>query len=321
MVPHNERSIHMNFSRFDTKEVIGKGISGNAQLCKSKAGVYVIKTYHEKERYETKLEYHHRVLHEYRVLEQLHHCNIVRVYKYDVSLMGGTVRMFMEAGGCRVMEQLPKVLLQEMIQSNKVDEADALRTQIRCLFKQICSGVEYLHSSGISHRDLKLDNLVVGASGIVKIIDFATAFRSGSENTPAIGIVGSAAYCAPETFSSLEYDGKAADIWSLGIVLCMLVFKKPPWKSAHATDPLYTQFVADPGPLHTLLAVCIDSTTITSQMLVPSVGQRLAISDFFRDPWFDSIEQCCDSYRCAYHLGLTPVVATDLTRSTVTRGD
>jgi len=349
----------MNFSRFDRKEIIGKGISGYAQLCKSKSGVYVIKTYHEKESYESKLEYQERVLHEYRVLQQLDHCNIIKVYKYEVSLLGGTVKIYMEAGGARVMEVVTKTEPRNLLVSRqnkqsentgvrKLDQPnrniksltdvinqdtensseqpldvtpvynltqeqhiqplnpiDLLESLVLCFFKQICSGIEYLHSNGICHRDLKLDNLVVTPSGIIKIIDFATAFHTGPEKPLAIGLVGSAAYCAPETFSSLKYDGKAVDIWSLGIILYILVFRKPPWKSAHSSDPLYSNFLSDPSPLHMLLATSITtSTTFTSHILEPNPSSRCTIADFFSDPWFNSIELCSDSSRCSYHSRL-----------------
>jgi len=49
------------------------------------------------------------------------------------------------------------------------------KAEVTCCFLQILSGVTYLHSSGLAHRDLKLDNVVVSASGIMKIIDFGSA--------------------------------------------------------------------------------------------------------------------------------------------------
>jgi serine/threonine protein kinase len=53
------------------------------------------------------------------------------------------------------------------------------REEIACSFLQIVNGVSYLHSMGLAHRDLKLDNVVISEHGIMKIIDFgsATVFR------------------------------------------------------------------------------------------------------------------------------------------------
>lgn len=58
------------------------------------------------------------------------------------------------------------------------------RDEITCCTLQILSGVLYLHSMGLAHRDLKLDNVVVNEHGIMKIIDFGSAvvFRYPFEN-------------------------------------------------------------------------------------------------------------------------------------------
>jgi serine/threonine protein kinase len=50
-----------------------------------------------------------------------------------------------------------------------------LRPEIFCVFRQICNGVAYLHSLGLAHRDLKLDNCVLTQGDVVKLIDFGTA--------------------------------------------------------------------------------------------------------------------------------------------------
>ena len=56
-----------------------------------------------------------------------------------------------------------------------VMSAKMLRPEIYCVFRQICDGVAYLHSLGLAHRDLKLDNCVLTKGDVVKLIDFGTA--------------------------------------------------------------------------------------------------------------------------------------------------
>ncbi|KAG1859399.1 kinase-like domain-containing protein [Suillus tomentosus] len=73
-----------------------------------------------------------------------------------------------------VMEYIPYDLF-SIVMSGRM-----LRPEIFCVFRQICNGVAYLHSLGLAHRDLQLDNCVMTQGDVVKLIDFGTAvFRRG----------------------------------------------------------------------------------------------------------------------------------------------
>lgn len=69
----------------------------------------------------------------------------------------------------QVMEYAPYDLF-SVVMSGRM-----LRPEIFCVFRQICNGVAYLHSLGLAHRDLKLDNCVMTQGDVVKLIDFGTA--------------------------------------------------------------------------------------------------------------------------------------------------
>lgn len=88
-------------------------------------------------------------------------------------------------------------------------------------FRQIIFAIEYLHMHGICHRDLKPENILLDNSMRIKIADFGFAHWVNSELlTDACG---SLHYAAPEVISAQPYDGKAADVWSIGIILFALV--------------------------------------------------------------------------------------------------
>lgn len=107
------------------------------------------------------------------------------------------------------------------------------RSEVFCVFRQIVNGVDYLHSSGLAHRDLKLDNCVMTQDSCVKIIDFGTAavFKyPGQKKTTAKGVVGSDPYLAPEVLRESEYDPRLTDVWSVAIIFMCMILRRFPWK-------------------------------------------------------------------------------------------
>lgn len=115
------------------------------------------------------------------------------------------------------------------------------RGEINCCLRQLTEGVKYLHSMGLAHRDLKLDNCVMTADGILKLIDFGSAvvfrYPMETEVTMAHGVVGSDPYLAPEVLTSTKrYDPQCVDVWSIGIIYCCMMLKRFPWKAPRESD-------------------------------------------------------------------------------------
>jgi serine/threonine protein kinase len=99
---------------------------------------------------------------------------------------------------------------------------------LKSLTKQLLCTLEYLHDRSIAHRDLKLENIMVGSDGHITLIDLGFSRFAGSGQmftTPC----GSPVYVAPEVLSSKTYDGKAADMWSCGVILYTLATHELPW--------------------------------------------------------------------------------------------
>jgi serine/threonine protein kinase len=88
-------------------------------------------------------------------------------------------------------------------------------------FREMIYGIDYLHVHGICHRDLKPENLLLDCFDHIKIADFGLArwMRTDKQTTAC----GSPHYAAPELVSGARYDGKAADIWSCGVILYALL--------------------------------------------------------------------------------------------------
>ena len=109
-------------------------------------------------------------------------------------------------------------------------------TQIAVIFKQVLSGLAYLHSNNIVHRDLKLENILIheiekskqtGEDLFnIKIIDFGTARIFDKTKNPQ-SIVGSSYYIAPEVLRQ-KYN-KECDLWSVGVILYMFIVGHAPF--------------------------------------------------------------------------------------------
>jgi len=90
---------------------------------------------------------------------------------------------------------------------------------IRTYFHQLIDGLEYLHSQGIAHVDLKLDNLLLGDDFLLKISDFDQSQKFGDKKVKCRG---TACYRAPEILNKTCVNPRPADIYSAGIILFMM---------------------------------------------------------------------------------------------------
>ena len=97
---------------------------------------------------------------------------------------------------------------------------------IKNLAYQMLSGLHYLHSNFILHRDLKPDNLMLATDGTLKFIDFGMA-RSYGEEVPFSQNQITLQYRSPEIFFGANFYGPAADIWSAGCILAEILIKRP----------------------------------------------------------------------------------------------
>ncbi|PNY23121.1 Serine/threonine-protein kinase oca2 [Tolypocladium capitatum] len=249
-------------------KVLGSGAGGSVRLMRRKEDntVFAVKEFRARHTYESEREYNKKVTAEFCVGSTLHHGNIIE-----------TLDILQEKGRWfEVMEYAPYDLF-AIVMTGKMS-----REEIKCCFLQILNGVTYLHSVGLAHRDLKLDNVVVSDKGIMKIIDFGSAhvFKYPFENgtVAAKSIVGSDPYLAPEVYDSKEYDAAAVDIWSLAIIFCCMTLRRFPWKIPRMTDNSYKLFAADPTPGYDPKRLVVPSRS-TSQLATTPARDFLTEDD------------------------------------------
>jgi serine/threonine protein kinase len=94
--------------------------------------------------------------------------------------------------------------------------------------RTIAKTLRYCHDQGVSHRDLKAENILIGKEGRLKLIDFAFAHKS-QKPCKVDTFCGTPSYMAPEIFIKEPHCPKRADIWALGVLAYKLVAGELPW--------------------------------------------------------------------------------------------
>lgn len=156
----DDHGLESKYGKFG--RALGAGAGGSVRLMKrSSDGVtFAVKQFRPRHTHESEKDYNKKVTAEFCMGSTLHHGNIIE-----------TMDIIHEKGNWyEVMEYAPYDLF-AIVMSGRMT-----REEICCAFLQIVHGVAYLHSMGLAHRDLKLDNVVVSDRGIMKIIDFGSAF-------------------------------------------------------------------------------------------------------------------------------------------------
>lgn len=163
----------------------------------------------------------------------------------------------------------------------RLQEAEALY-----VFRQLVEGLALLHSKGVIHRDLKLENVLVARKHEgppllldVKIADFGLSKAVGAEFSEARSTVGSPRYMAPEVKASEGSHDYRADLWSLGILLFVLFQGRFP-NDAPAQVPQATLNAAVAR-----LPVSAEAQAVVSGLLKRDPEERLTIDDLRRHPW------------------------------------
>ena len=114
---------------------------------------------------------------------------------------------------------------------------------------QIADGLAAAHEKGITHRDIKPDNIMIRKDGITQIMDFGLAKLRGVSNLTQQGsTVGTARYMSPEQVQGAEFDHRS-DIFSLGVLLYELFSGQLPFKGVHETALMYEIVNVDPQPI------------------------------------------------------------------------
>src|SRR5262245_22758442 len=155
-----------------------------------------------------------RFKNEAKAAGRLLHPNIVSVYEYGED----------EANAFIAMEYVDGTGLREYLSRKATFDLG----QIVAIVSQVLEALDFAHERGVVHRDVKPANLILTASGAIKVADFGIARIDTSNLTNAGMVMGTPSYMSPEQCQGKDID-RRSDLFSTGVVLYELLTGEKPF--------------------------------------------------------------------------------------------
>lgn len=248
---------------------LGKGAFGKVNL-----GLHIlsgrlvaIKSFNKKKIEIEKLK--RKIAKETNVLKSLHHIHVVKIYETFE-----TEKFFMIA-----MEYIScGDLLSYVRKRSRLTEPIA-----KYIFKQIIMALKYIHYKGISHRDIKLDNILIDINSNIKVCDFGVA-KKMTKGEMMTDQCGTPAYIAPEVFKGNGYDGSLSDVWSSGVVLYAMLAGTVPFKASKLNE---LKKVIISCNYNKIKGISEEAEDLLSKILETDPNKRLTSDQILEHPWMN----------------------------------
>ena len=179
-------------------------------------------------------EYRRRFEHEAQLASALNHPNIVTIYSVGEE------------------EDVPFIAM-ELVQGQTLGESLTAPMPLATVLDiavQIASALSAAHAAGIVHRDLKPENLMVAPDGLLKVLDFGIARRTGAQ-VEAAAVIGTVGYMSPEQALGRPA-GPASDQFAVGAILYEMLTGRHAFRRASRLETLDAIISAEPRPIHAL---------------------------------------------------------------------
>lgn len=210
------------------------------------------------------------------ILGDLKHPNIIE--SYGLKIFDGTYFLELEHIDGEDLED-------KLARLGKLDEQF-----IKDAILKLIAALDYLHCQNIVHLDIKASNVMVDYNGRVKLIDLGNGQIIGTVNglTRLVNVYKSTlGENAPEVLNHRPYDGKKADIWSVGALMFQLITGK----TAFSTSDFRNNLLTDEFIIERIDSSCEISELakdLTKQLLKVNPVDRLGLECMKDHPWFDS---------------------------------
>lgn len=210
---------------------------------------------------------------EIKLMERMKHEHIVQLHEIiDTNKYVILVMEYVENGSLHgYLKSKP---------NRRLDEQDAKR-----IIRQITEGLRYCHSRCITHRDIKLENLLIDTYKNIKIIDFG--FSTCIPNEKKIKIFcGTPSYMAPEIVLKTEYCGPPADIWAIGVLMFTILCGQFPYRGA-TDEELYNKICkADYHiPPEVLAYLSSEAKDLLAKLFSIKAEERPTAKELLKHPW------------------------------------
>lgn len=213
------------------------------------------------------------LLREILAMRRLSHPHILRLHE----VLATCSRVYL------VMDYAPKGDLSQYINSFK---AGRLAEPVaRRLFLQLVSALRYCHKRGVSHRDIKPQNLLLSHDGTLQLSDFglsALPEQIGPDGCLSTAC-GTPAFAAPEVMRKRAYDGPKADAWSCGVILFNLLAGFLPFDD-HNLPLMYKKMLKREFNFPSWFSPT--ARRLISKLLDPNPVTRLSIEGLVDHAWF-----------------------------------
>lgn len=136
----------------------------------------------------------------------------------------------------------------------------------------------------IAHRDLKLENVLVGAKNSIKIVDFGLAnlMKDGKFLKTSCGSLN---YAAPEIIQGKPYCGTEADVWSCGVILYVLLVGALPFEDDNRAT-LIRKIAEGQYSIPAFVNLSDEARDLIAQILKPNPTHRLRLFEIRKHQWF-----------------------------------
>ncbi|MFN8524500.1 MAG: protein kinase [Chloroflexota bacterium] len=172
---------------------------------------------------------------EARIAANLYHPHILTIY--DVGRVDGTFYIAMRFVDGETLGQLLR-------RENPIDPMRALR-----MVEQIADALDFAHSKGVLHRDVKPANILVESGDALTLNDFGIARASeGAQLTSTRMVIGTPEYMSPEQARGDQVDHRT-DLYALGVLLYETLGGRPPFSAANTPALLYMHVHQQPPPI------------------------------------------------------------------------